>query len=86
MCSDDWRQLYFREANIHPSMINFFENAMRVGMAAGGSTNMVLHFIVMAKEAGLDVSFDTFDRLSPYDAQHCEACILQAGQPMSYLA
>jgi dihydroxyacid dehydratase/phosphogluconate dehydratase len=68
MCSDDWRQLYFREANIHPSMINSFENAMRVGMAVGRSTNMVLHFIVMAKEAGL--LFDTFDRLSPYDAQH----------------
>jgi dihydroxy-acid dehydratase len=41
-----------------------FENAMRVGMAVGGSTNMVLHFIAMAKEAGVDVSFDTFDRFS----------------------
>jgi dihydroxy-acid dehydratase len=41
-----------------------FENAMRVGMAVGGSTNMVLHFIAMAKEAGVDVSFDTWDALS----------------------
>jgi dihydroxy-acid dehydratase len=41
-----------------------FENAMRVGMAVGGSTNMVLHFIAMAKEAGVDVSFDSWDRLS----------------------
>lgn len=41
-----------------------FENAMRVGMAVGGSTNMVLHFMAMAKEAGVDVSFDTWDRLS----------------------
>ena len=41
-----------------------FENAMRVGMAVGGSTNMVLHMIAMAKEAGVDVSFDTWDRLS----------------------
>jgi dihydroxy-acid dehydratase len=41
-----------------------FENAMRVGMAVGGSTNMVLHFMAMAKEAGVDVSFDTWDKLS----------------------
>jgi dihydroxy-acid dehydratase len=41
-----------------------FLNAMRVGMAVGGSTNMVLHFIAMAKEAGVDVSFDTWDELS----------------------
>ena len=41
-----------------------FENAMRVGLAVGGSTNMVLHMIAMAKEAGLEVSFDTWDRLS----------------------
>ena len=41
-----------------------FENAMRVGMAVGGSTNMVLHMIAMAKEAGVEVDFDTWDRLS----------------------
>jgi dihydroxy-acid dehydratase len=41
-----------------------FENAMRVGMAVGGSTNMVLHFMAMAKEAGVDVSFETWDALS----------------------
>lgn len=41
-----------------------FENAMRVGMAVGGSTNMVLHFMAMAKEAGVEVSFETWDRLS----------------------
>ena len=41
-----------------------FENAMRVGLAVGGSTNMVLHMIAMAKEAGVEVSFDTWDRLS----------------------
>lgn len=53
--------------DIRPSKIltrQAFENAMRVGMAVGGSTNMVLHFIAMAKEAGIDVSFDTFDALS----------------------
>jgi len=41
-----------------------FLNAMRVGMAVGGSTNMVLHFIAMAKEAGIDISFETWDELS----------------------
>jgi dihydroxy-acid dehydratase len=41
-----------------------FENAMRVGMAVGGSTNMVLHMIAMAREAGVEVSFETWDRLS----------------------
>ena len=41
-----------------------FENAMRVGMAVGGSTNMVLHMIAMAREAGVGVSFETWDRLS----------------------
>lgn len=53
--------------DIRPSQIltqASFENAMRVGMAVGGSTNMVLHFIAMAKEAGVEVSFDTWDRLS----------------------
>ncbi len=41
-----------------------FENAMRVGLAVGGSTNMVLHMIAMAIEAGVEISFDTWDRLS----------------------
>jgi dihydroxy-acid dehydratase len=41
-----------------------FENAMRVGMAVGGSTNMVLHMMAMAREAGVEVSFDTWDQLS----------------------
>ena len=34
------------------------------GMAVGGSTNMVLHMIAMAKEAGVEVTFDSWDRLS----------------------
>ncbi len=53
--------------DIRPSKIltqDAFENAMRVGMAVGGSTNMVLHFIAMAVEAGVDVNFDTWDQLS----------------------
>ena len=53
--------------DLRPSRIltrKAFENAMRVGMAVGGSTNMVLHMIAMAKEAGVEVSFETWDRLS----------------------
>lgn len=53
--------------NVRPSAIltqQAFENAMRVGLAVGGSTNMVLHFIAMAKEAQVDVSFEKFDALS----------------------
>ena len=53
--------------DVRPSKIltqDAFENAMRVGLAVGGSTNMVLHFIAMAKEAGVDVSFETWDALS----------------------
>ena len=55
------------EKDLRPSRIlipEAFENAMRVGMAVGGSTNMVLHMIAMAKEAGVEVSFDVWDRLS----------------------
>ncbi len=53
--------------DVRPSQIltpESFENAMRVGLAVGGSTNMVLHMIAMAKEAGVEVDFDTWDRLS----------------------
>ena len=53
--------------DLRPSRIltrEAFENAMRVGMAVGGSTNMVLHMIAMAKEAGVEVTFDSWDKLS----------------------
>ena len=53
--------------DLRPSQIltpEAFENAMRVGLAVGGSTNMVLHMIAMAREAGVEVDFNTWDRLS----------------------
>ncbi len=53
--------------DIRPSKIltkAAFENAMRVGMSVGGSTNMVLHFIAMAYEAGIELNFDSWDELS----------------------
>lgn len=40
-----------------------FENALRVSLAVSGSTNLVLHFIAMAKEAGIVLDFDFIDRI-----------------------
>ncbi len=40
-----------------------FENALRVALAVSGSTNLVLHFIAMAKEAGIELDFDTIDKV-----------------------
>ncbi len=44
--------------------IGAFENAIRMDMALGGSTNTVLHLIAIAKEAGVDINLDRFDKLS----------------------
>ncbi|WAM19180.1 dihydroxy-acid dehydratase [Rhodococcus sp. JS3073] len=55
----------FRE-NVLPSDIltpAAFENALRVALAVSGSTNLVLHFIAMAKEAGVTVDFDLIDKI-----------------------
>ncbi len=41
-----------------------FENAIRVVVAMGGSTNSVLHLLAFAHEAGVPLSIDDFDRLS----------------------
>jgi len=41
-----------------------FENAMRVDIAMGGSTNTVLHLLAAAQEAGVDFDCDTIDALS----------------------
>lgn len=41
-----------------------FENAIKIDMALGGSTNTVLHLIAIAKEFGIDISIDTFDTIS----------------------
>jgi dihydroxy-acid dehydratase len=40
------------------------ENAITVVCAMGGSTNAVLHFLAIAREAGVDLSIDDFDRIS----------------------
>ncbi len=43
---------------------NAFENAIRVDLALGGSSNTVLHLMAIAHDAGLDFPLETFDRLS----------------------
>lgn len=43
---------------------NAFENAIRIDMALGGSTNTTLHILAIAHEAGIELSIDAFDRIS----------------------
>src|SRR4030066_716818 len=53
--------------NIKPSQIltkKAFENAVTVDMAFGGSTNTSLHLPAIAKEAGINLSLQTFNNLS----------------------
>ncbi|TWJ32943.1 dihydroxy-acid dehydratase [Geobacter argillaceus] len=41
-----------------------FENAIRVDLALGGSSNTVLHLLAIAREAGVDLPLETFDQLA----------------------
>ena len=41
-----------------------FENAIAAGAASGGSTNLVLHLLAVAREAGIPLDIDDFDRVS----------------------
>jgi dihydroxy-acid dehydratase len=40
------------------------ENAIASVAASGGSTNAVLHFLAIAREMGIDLNIDDFDRIS----------------------
>ncbi|WP_428941008.1 dihydroxy-acid dehydratase [Fontivita pretiosa] len=51
------------EMNLRPRDImtrKAFQNAMVVGMALGGSTNLVLHLLAMARAAGVELSLRDF--------------------------
>ena len=53
--------------NLTPRKImtrNAFENAIRIDMALGGSTNTTLHIPAIAHEAGIGISIEMFDRIS----------------------
>jgi len=55
------------ERDIKPSDImtrEAFENALRVIVILGGSTNAVLHFIAIGKSVGIDITQDDFQRMS----------------------
>ncbi|MEM1314900.1 MAG: dihydroxy-acid dehydratase, partial [Pseudomonadota bacterium] len=41
-----------------------FENAVKVAMAMGCSTNAIIHVIAMGRRCGLDVDLDLFERMS----------------------
>ncbi|MFA0759462.1 MAG: hypothetical protein NOOUEUKL_002141 [Candidatus Fervidibacter sp.] len=41
-----------------------FENAIAVAAAMGGSTNLVLHLLAIAYEAGVELTLDDFERIS----------------------
>jgi dihydroxy-acid dehydratase len=49
-----------------------FENALRVDNAIGGSTNTCLHLMAVAKEFGVQIELDLFDRISR-DTKHIVA-------------
>ena len=54
-----------------------FENAIRVDMAMGGSTNTVLHIPAVAREMGMQINVAQFDRLSRQTPNLCS--IIPAG-------
>jgi dihydroxy-acid dehydratase len=47
------------------------ENAIRVDMALGGSTNTVLHLVAIAHEAGVQLDLKDFDRISKTTPHIC---------------
>jgi dihydroxy-acid dehydratase len=58
---------YLLEKNIRPRDImtrKAFQNAMVVGMALGGSTNLVLHLLAMARAAGVKLTMEDFLKTS----------------------
>ncbi len=60
------RILRLVEEDLRPSRIltrAAFENAIMVHAAVGGSTNSLLHLPVLAREVGVDVTIDDFDRI-----------------------
>jgi dihydroxy-acid dehydratase len=41
-----------------------FDNAIKVHMAMGGSTNAIIHVVAMARRAGIPIDMERFDQLS----------------------
>jgi len=58
--------VHLRERDLRPSHIltrKAFENAIMVHSAIGGSLNAVMHLIAVAREVGIELDADTFDRI-----------------------
>lgn len=49
-----------------------FENAMKLDIAMGGSTNTVLHILAAAREGGMDFTMSDIDRLSRSTPNICK--------------
>lgn len=67
--------------DLRPSRIltrKAFENAIKVHAAIGGSTNAVLHLPAIAKELGIEITLDDFERLT--DGIPLLTSILTAGK------
>jgi dihydroxy-acid dehydratase len=67
--------------NLTPSQImtkGAFENAIRVDMTMGGSTNAVLHIPAVARELGIDITVDTFENLAKETPNICH--LIPAGK------
>jgi dihydroxy-acid dehydratase len=67
ICYDTGKAIYsLVENNIRPKDImsfEAFENAIAVANAIGGSTNMVLHLLAIAKELGIKLKMTDFERI-----------------------
>lgn len=68
---------YYRDGNSSVLPINIgtkaaFENAMKLDIAMGGSTNTVLHLLAIAHEAGVDFTMKDIDRLSRVTPNLCK--------------
>ena len=70
------------ERDLRPSQIitkDSLENAIAAGAMSGGSTNLVLHLLAVANEAGVPLDIDDFDRIA---WAHAAALRPQAGRAL----
>ena len=61
--------------NLRPSDVitkQSLENAIAAVATSGGSTNAVLHLLAVAREAGVDLSIDDFDRIAQSTPLTCD--------------
>ncbi|HEY8902519.1 MAG TPA: dihydroxy-acid dehydratase [Chthoniobacterales bacterium] len=63
------------EGNVRPSDIltrSAFENALTLDMAMGGSSNTILHILAIAREAGVPLGMEDFNRIAERVPQICK--------------